>query len=271
MTTGERRHGPETQDPQLQQVLLVSDIDGTLTEGDGPLPKPLVSLIEEFRHRGGRFTLATGRPPILARRYVDQLRVREPVICLNGAVVCEPSSGTVRELRSFPEIVARAVTCSLQEAGFTFIAHRSGESLDSVQKITVLAPCAPEHCCSIPGLAWVQSGEGCYDLMPLGVSKGATLRRVAGQMGVSLGRIVTIGDNLNDVEMTEIAGAGVAVANAHEGLKAIASHITANRSWQGVAEVIETLLDGRLTTRAGLPLQPPLRHRAIGSIAVAAL
>jgi hydroxymethylpyrimidine pyrophosphatase-like HAD family hydrolase len=88
------------------------------------------------------------------------------------------------------------------------------------------------------------------DILPAGCSKGSALLRLAKARGVRAEEILAIGDNWNDVSMLEVAGRAVLMGNAPEDLKAVAAH----RGWavgrrhdeDGVAEVIEAVLDGRV-------------------------
>ena len=50
---------------------------------------------------------------------------------------------------------------------------------------------------------------------------------------------VAIGDNLNDVSMIKVAGTGVAVGNAVEGLKSVADYVTVSNNDSAVAKIIE--------------------------------
>jgi Cof subfamily protein (haloacid dehalogenase superfamily) len=83
------------------------------------------------------------------------------------------------------------------------------------------------------------------DILPPGCSKGAALRRLAEQRGLVPGQIIAIGDNWNDLEMLEVAGHAVVVANGAPDLVALARQ----RGWQiapandqeGVAQVLEAL------------------------------
>ena len=56
---------------------------------------------------------------------------------------------------------------------------------------------------------------------------------------------VAFGDGENDVELLEWAGYGVAVANAHERLRALADLVCPPADEEGVAQVIEAVLDSR--------------------------
>jgi hydroxymethylpyrimidine pyrophosphatase-like HAD family hydrolase len=77
----------------------------------------------------------------------------------------------------------------------------------------------------------------------LGVSKGSGLDFLSERMGFARERTVAFGDGENDVELVEWAGYGIAVANAHERVKDVADWICPPASEEGVAQVLETLLD----------------------------
>jgi Cof subfamily protein (haloacid dehalogenase superfamily) len=81
------------------------------------------------------------------------------------------------------------------------------------------------------------------DLLPLGVSKGWALERLAARLGVDRKETMAIGDNWNDVGMLEWAGQGVMMGNAAGELRTMAEM----RGWEqappndedGVAVVLE--------------------------------
>ena len=53
---------------------------------------------------------------------------------------------------------------------------------------------------------------------------------------------MAIGDDVNDIEMIENAGFGVAMGNAFDEVKAVADYVTADRDEDGAAILIEKLL-----------------------------
>jgi hydroxymethylpyrimidine pyrophosphatase-like HAD family hydrolase len=59
-----------------------------------------------------------------------------------------------------------------------------------------------------------------------------------------LSSVVAFGDDTNDVEMVRTSGLGVAMANAVDAVKAVAAHITMTHDEDGVAMVLEKLLEG---------------------------
>lgn len=84
------------------------------------------------------------------------------------------------------------------------------------------------------------------DLLPLGVTKGRALERLAARLGVSRRETMAIGDNWNDVGMFEWAAQAVVMANAPPDLRTLAKV----RGWKqapsndqdGVASVLEAAL-----------------------------
>ena len=74
------------------------------------------------------------------------------------------------------------------------------------------------------------------------VSKVNALKAIAQDLGITPAEIVAIGDNHNDIGMIGYAGLGVAMGNAHEEVKAAADYVTLSNTEEGVAVVIEKLL-----------------------------
>jgi Cof subfamily protein (haloacid dehalogenase superfamily) len=70
-------------------------------------------------------------------------------------------------------------------------------------------------------------------------SKGDSLARIAGEMGLDSGEVMAIGDNHNDLTMLRFAGLGVIMANAEDVLKEMGFPMTASNEEDGVAEAIE--------------------------------
>jgi Cof subfamily protein (haloacid dehalogenase superfamily) len=75
------------------------------------------------------------------------------------------------------------------------------------------------------------------------VTKGSGLEFLARRIGFARERTVAFGDGENDVELLEWAGYGVAVANAHERVLAVADLVCPNVDEEGVAQVLEAFLD----------------------------
>jgi Cof subfamily protein (haloacid dehalogenase superfamily) len=84
------------------------------------------------------------------------------------------------------------------------------------------------------------------DLLPVGVSKGTALERLATRLGIDRTEVMAIGDNWNDLTMLEWAGQAVLMGNAASELKAHAKmrgwKIAPPNDQHGVAVAIEAAL-----------------------------
>ena len=99
----------------------------------------------------------------------------------------------------------------------------------------------------IPGLeekykkraSLVRSQDFYYEVMPQGLSKGKSLLEIASYYGIEQKDIIAFGDQMNDETMIEIAGVGVAMANAVEAIKEIADYVTLSNDQDGIADYLE--------------------------------
>ena len=94
-----------------------------------------------------------------------------------------------------------------------------------------------EHLGSL--VRFVRSSARSLEGIPLGVSKGAALERVAVYLSVPQKQVMAMGDSDNDVEMVAWAGLGVAMGNATPVVKAVADYIAPSVEDDGVAVAIE--------------------------------
>ncbi|MGB3439947.1 MAG: HAD family hydrolase [Actinophytocola sp.] len=83
------------------------------------------------------------------------------------------------------------------------------------------------------------SNSGLIEISASGVTKASGLEWVCRKLAVDQERVIAFGDMPNDVPMVGWAGHGVAMANAHDDLLAVADEVTAPNSEDGVAQVLE--------------------------------
>ncbi|MEW1658344.1 HAD-IIB family hydrolase [Streptomyces sp. NPDC093707] len=83
------------------------------------------------------------------------------------------------------------------------------------------------------------------EISGLGVSKAGTLARCCAERGISPDEVVAFGDMPNDIEMLTWAGTSYAMANAHPDVLAATTGRTESNNDDGVALVIERILQER--------------------------
>jgi len=84
------------------------------------------------------------------------------------------------------------------------------------------------------------SSSGAYNLevMSAGISKGEALKKVTSDYEIELRNTIAIGDNLNDLSMFQVAGSSIAMKNADESIKNIATYETLDHNHNGVANAL---------------------------------
>ena len=97
------------------------------------------------------------------------------------------------------------------------------------------------------GLEWhVIFNKGSVMALPANVTKGSGLGPALDAIGVTADETIGVGDAENDQVFLRMCGLGVAVANALPSVKDIADVVTIGARGDGVTELIDSLLAGRL-------------------------
>ena len=256
------------------------DLDGTLVGRDGLLGPRTLSAIARSKDEGVRVLVATGRMFRSARRYLDEAGLDDPVVCYQGAAVVDPRSGEFLLHEPLDLGVAREVIESLGARGlspnvyvddqlyvtteteysrrYSAFQHlpvvevgdllawldRPPTKLVVVSEPEVLADVRGELAPRFDGRLFLTTSlPYMLELGNPGVTKGSGLAFVASALGIELDRVVAFGDGENDVELLEVAGFGVAVEGGHPRLLAIADRICPGPEDEGVAAVMEAVLD----------------------------
>jgi Cof subfamily protein (haloacid dehalogenase superfamily) len=228
--------------------------------------------------------LVTGRPPRSMRPIAKDAGVTGLAVCSNGAIIYDLADDAVVDRWPLgPDIVAQLVT-DLRQAipGIVFALEyglHSGREhaypnppreipqqevlLDDIfvlarQSAVKLIAHHPEipaedllevaqNTAGALALA-TYSGVGFIEISAPGVHKAWALEKLCERLGVRAEEVVAFGDMPNDLPMLAWAGRGIAVANAHPAVLQQADEITLSNVEDGVAVVLEQLLDHRDTS-----------------------
>ena len=80
------------------------------------------------------------------------------------------------------------------------------------------------------------------EIMPQGIDKGRTLKKLVDHLGLSPEEVICCGDSGNDIPMLSYAGLGVAMENALPEVKEVADYITRSNDEEGVLHVIRKFM-----------------------------
>lgn len=261
----------------FHNVILVTDLDGTLLTDDKRIIDKDLSAIERFRKGGGIFSTATGRGYSMARRIVeDVLHLDVPSVLFNGAGVfdfkqnkflwqCEIGGWArdyIRRLNdAFPNKLGFEVLHK-QTVYVPFINKTEQEHLDMEcvipdrralgdipeggwLKIVIAAepPIVDEVQKTVEkggfeNAQWVRSAPHYFECLPKGVDKSRGFAELIRILGAENRFSAAAGDYMNDTAMIEKADLGCAVSSAQDSVKQAADLIVCDNNSGALSEII---------------------------------
>ena len=93
-------------------------------------------------------------------------------------------------------------------------------------------------------LELVDSEETALEITPLGISKGAGLRKLCRYLDIPIKQTIAVGDADNDLSIIEAAGLGIAMKNANKRVKEVATVVVADNDHDGCKQAIDRYLLG---------------------------
>jgi Cof subfamily protein (haloacid dehalogenase superfamily) len=260
-------------------ALVVSDVDGTLLTKDKILTDDARSAAQRLHDSGIAFTIISSRPIIGMRFLIGPLGITLPVGAFNGSSIVDPELKPLEQYLIPASAVKRSLEV-LNEFGvdswlFTnekwltrnghgeYVSH---EKLAIHADPTVVADFAPflTSACKIVGsssdpvllqrceaamqdalgtMATAVRSQSYYlDITPPGCDKGTFVEAIARRLDISTDVVATIGDMQNDLAMFRKSGVSIAMGNATDDVKRLATHVTRSNEDEGFAGAIDVIL-----------------------------
>jgi hydroxymethylpyrimidine pyrophosphatase-like HAD family hydrolase len=280
--------------------LVVTDLDGTLSDADERIHPASVRAIRELRAAGVAVLVATGRRPRMACAVLAAGDLVGPAVVLDGALGLDLRDGRVFHQVAFPPAAARLVLDAFTAAGLhpCVYVDRPGVDLvvdehpsthpdhlararpfvavDDLARVVATEPVfafavvgrpAPLLRPVLAGLG--QGGRGhrgdgrragaspagsasivedliyggsTLQVRPPAVSKWSGVLAYCAEQGIDPGRVLAVGDAVNDLELLEGAAVACAVATAAPAVLARADHVIGPPSSGGWAAVLDLVL-----------------------------
>ena len=260
--------------------LIATDLDGTIVAHYGEISQRTINVFKQAHEMGIEVFFVTGRPPRWMPEIKDAFGFGN-AICGNGAMLydlmedkvleewllsVDAQLEAVKRLRSRIPTVSFSVETSthfhrekayiprwdvgLDNLGVDFI-----EEIMLVPALKLLARCSEQELSSdemlhialqeleeIATVTHSNSHDSLLEISALGVSKGETLSKMAGRLGIDARDCVAFGDNPNDFSMLQWAGRSYAMADGHPAARDHAKEIAPPLTDDGVARILEELL-----------------------------
>lgn len=259
--------------------LIASDVDGTLVpESASQINPEYYDIIRALHQKGITVVIASGRQYASIRRLFEPVADLLWFIADGGSVIVHGEDWIVpkaiprewvaefmHDLSRIPQAdcMLAAPKCSyspfadsemfrwMQESyRYTLSATGGWDRLpeEEIIKMAVYHPTDADGVCRKLSGKWkdrlyfANSGVCWVDFLMPGVNKGSALRTIYDKLGIPREHTVGFGDNLNDIELLQTAGTGVAVSSAREELKQKADYIVPNFEEDGVLQAWKTIL-----------------------------
>jgi Cof subfamily protein (haloacid dehalogenase superfamily) len=258
--------------------LVATDLDGTLVHSDGSVTARTRAALVAAEDAGIAVVFVTGRPLRWAEEVFEHVGGLGLAVVSNGALVWDVGRATVHLLRPIDPGTGLEVARRIREAvpGSHFAVETlagialedgflernpvpDGSVRGSVERIftnpavkllarhETLGPQefwdrAADAVDSLVEVTW-SSTTSLLEMSAAGVTKASTLALLCADRGIAAEDVVALGDMPNDLPMLAWAGTSYAMANAHPTVRAAADHVAPANDDDGVAQVIESLLD----------------------------
>ena len=256
---------------------VVFDLDGTLLNREHRICEANHKMIDSLRKNQLKVFLASGRTSHSMRPFYDQLDLETPMISFNGAVVTYPD-GTMTHTGLSQRVVRILIDFSrreqlhlnLYDQEYWYTERPNSDEAVQYGKIAGLTPVAlpfdqlmekpitkallissPPRLDEVkpmltqlfgPDASLTSSLPHFLEILNPQVNKGNALTEVMRREEIPLDQVIAFGDGLNDLEMLQTVGWGVAMENARPQLKSVAQAVAPHHGDSGVARYLESYL-----------------------------
>lgn len=240
--------------------LIALDLDGTLVSHEGEVSKANEQAVKKAKEAGIHVVLSTGRSLSRCRDIAESLGSSSYIVTINGGEIYDHDFNLVEQnLLDFKHVQrmwelkkehglyfwSSTVQGLFNEQepfeneveGYDWLKFGFDIQDDAVREVILQELNANEN------LEITNSSPTNIEVNPVGVNKAAALRKVSSWLELSMDEIMAVGDSMNDLAMIREAGFGVAMGNAQDVVKQEANYVTGSNKEDGVAQVINKVLE----------------------------
>ena len=263
---------------KFEQVLLASDLDGTLLDDERQISRENQQALQYFAQNGGTFIIATGRAKGAAAHFLPDLPIDgHDSIILDGAMIYNYPQKQVKQVYTMPEASLDMLTDVLHCFPHTAAEIYTGEQVYVLQEnqitqehfATIKIPYEKADWAQLPPVSdWfkvnftddpeklkpvkayldavygkdysmVSSVNIFYEITHPKATKGEALRTVAQIEGKPY--TYAIGDHFNDISMLDAATMSFAPANAQPLVREKADRVVRENNQHALRDVVAYL------------------------------
>lgn len=244
--------------------LIVCDFDKTLINDDEEIEASTIVLIDELRRKGIKFAVATGRALDSITYYNRDFPFIDYIIASNGAYIYDTNKDkTIFKknigIRNIKKIIKsyydKSIIYLVNDKTWNLISKKSAYSDDTdtvivdnieeflnkdknnIYKIELYFKTKKEAEktlneirnleLDINATLIINDKKYIVDITHFSVNKLKGVELIVNKLNISMDNVISFGDGLNDIELLQKSGCGVAMKNASKELQKVADNITA--------------------------------------------
>jgi len=205
-----------------RNYLIVFDLDGTLSFGEGPVSIEVVKYIQSIEQQGNKICIASGKDYRYLLGLVRGMGLIEPIIIAeNGGVIIDRKNKTL-----MPKDENIDKLCNELKTKFENISFQANERTTSI--ITGKNPTLIDSICEFTkcflepfGKYTIYRQIGSIDVMPAYINKGEALKIIQENKGYCAKDTICVGDGENDRPLSTRTDNMIVIGNELEDLENI--------------------------------------------------
>lgn len=250
--------------------ILFFDVDGTLYNSEKRLPQSAKEAVFQARKNGYEIAIATGRAPFMIDSIRKELAI-DTFVTFNGQYVVYKNeviftdSVPINDLtdiikfgheRNHPVVFIddqkmiatvegdHKIARSLKTLRYPYpIINPEFYKNNAVYQTLIFMEEEEEalYHQTFPNVKFVRWHPYSCDILPKEGSKARGIQKVLEKMNIPIENAIAFGDGLNDIEMLQAVGVGVAMGNSKEQVKEVADVVGGHVDEDGLAKVMKEL------------------------------
>ncbi|QPC48354.1 Cof-type HAD-IIB family hydrolase [Mangrovibacillus cuniculi] len=250
--------------------IVFFDIDGTLLDHDKKVPTSTKDSISILQENCIYTAIATGRAPFMYPLLRQELSI-ESFVSFNGQYVVFEGEEIYTNPLDKEELTRLIDVCNQKNHPLVYMTHESmkaneanhsfiKESMSSLKFdypevdpnfyqgrdiLQTLLFCTEEddefYRSHFPEFHFIRWHPLALDVLPKGGSKAEGIKKFIEKAGFEMENVYAFGDALNDLEMLETVGTGIAMGNASDYVKSFANHVTTPVDQDGIRNGLVTV------------------------------
>lgn len=259
--------------------LVITDLDGTLLNDQGIITQANIEAIRLLKQKNIHFGIASGRAKTVIQRIAKEYSIYDYIdfiISYNGVGLYEKDIDEDYNGKLLDKNIIKEIYTKLKDMDVSFVVHMGDtmmctkvtEYTEEERIINKYKQVVVEDFYSIidkdyPKLMiigdsnvldeaiavlnqynnddfnYFKTYKTFLEVISKDLSKGSMLKVLCDMKNIDIKKVVSVGDNHNDLDMIKVSGYGVAMSNAVDELKDIAQLVVGSNNEDGFAQAVK--------------------------------